>query len=304
MRRSPAVLLVLLAFSPICRAQSVVVEKPGMEQLLPANAVVEKLLGGFQFLEGPAYSFRGGFLVFSDIPADRMYRCDPGATAATIFRHPSHHANGNLYDAAGELITCEQGSRSVTILRTDGKVDVLADRFEDKALNSPNDVAAKSDGTVWFTDPPYGLEGRPREQAVNNVFCADPRTHSLRVVAADFDGPNGICFSPDERKLYIADTGAPHWVRVFDVTPENTLANGRVFCTIRPGAADGIRCDHAGNLWCAAGDGVHIYNPAGERLGKILLPETPANLCFGGADDLYITARTSLYHVKLAPPAK
>ena len=296
----PLLLLMTLPALSAASGQSLVAEKPEFHQLVPDDAVVEKLASGFRFLEGPAWNVKGGFLIFSDIPADKMYRYDPATGAVTVFREPSDNANGNFYSPAGDLLTCEHGSRSLSS-SPGGEIETLADRYEGKRLNSPNDVVVKSDWTVWFTDPTYGLSKGPKEQATNNVYCLDQRTGKLRAVATDFDQPNGLCFSPDEKLLYIADSGKPRHVQVFDVTADNQLTNGRVFCQIDKGVPDGMRCDRHGNLFSSAGDGIQIFAPDGTRLGKILVPETPANLCFGGkdGDELFITARTSLYHVKL-----
>ena len=287
-------------------AQVIVAEKPEFRALVAEDAVVEKVVGGFGFLEGPAWNPVEKFLVFSDIPHDCIYRLDPVAKTGVDFRRPSGSANGNLYNAKGEFFSCQQDPpHRVSITRLDGTTELLPDQWEGKPLSSPNDVAVKSDGTVWFTDPAYGLGKRKKEQATNNVYCYDPNSKEMRAVATDFDGPNGLCFSPDERKLYISDTGKGRHVRVFDVSADNRLSGGAVFCATDKGVPDGIRCDTAGNLWSSAGDGVQVFNPAGERLGRILVPESPANLCFAGVDargrtDLYITARTSLYRVKVS----
>ena len=308
MRRVPPGLLLLCTFcllpSDFCLAQTVVVERPEFRALVPETATVEKLVGGFRFTEGPAWNPAESFLLFSDIPNNRICRFDAATKTAPVFRQPSGSANGNTFNAKGEFFSCEQDPHRVSVTRRDGTTDYLPDQYEGKALSSPNDVALKNDGTVWFTDPAYGLGKRPKEQATNNVYRYDPGTKTLQAVATDFDQPNGLCFSPDETKLYIADSGKLRHVRVFDVTADNDLVNGRVFCAIDKGVPDGMRCDAAGNLWSSAGDGVQVFNRAGERLGKILVPETPANLCFGGADeqgrhDLYLTARTSLYRVKV-----
>lgn len=276
---------------------------PRLNALVPENAVLRKLATGMQFVEGPVWfdDTAGGFLVFSDIPGNALkrWRAQDGVTT---FRAPSYNANGNTRDRAGRLITCEHGSRRVTCTEKDGTVRVLAERFEGKRLNSPNDAVVKSDGSLWFTDPPYGLANKSlKELDKNYVFRRAPDGIALTVVARDFDMPNGLCFSPDESKLYIADSGAPHHIRVFDVHPDGSLANGRVFCVIAPGVPDGIRCDRAGNLWSTAGDGVHVFAPNGALIGKIPVPETPANLCFGGraGTTLFITARTSLYALEV-----
>ena len=283
------------------------VERPEFRRLVPESATLERLATGFRFTEGPAWHPTGNFLVFSDIPADRMHRFDPATGQVEPFREPSEHANGNTYAPDGTLYTCEHGSRRVRVLRPGGETpEVLVERAEGKLFNSPNDIVVKRDGTVWFTDPDYGLDKRPREQPAHRVYRFDPRTGETKPVLDDFEQPNGLCFSPDERRLYVADSGKPRHVRVFDVAPDGTLSNGRVFCTIDKGVPDGIRCDGEGNLFSSAGDGVHVFNPAGERLGKILVPETTANLCFGGPDgrDLYLTASKSLYRVRLTASGK
>ena len=280
-------------------------ENPEFRALVPAGAAVEKLADGFQFTEGPAWNPVSGLFIFSDIPASRLYHFDAASGKAEVFRDPSHQANGNFYDSAGTLYTCEHEGRRVAWQRADGPVETLVDRFEGKLFNSPNDIVVKNDGTIWFTDPTYGLNGRPKEQTANRVYCFEPKTGALRAAAEDFDEPNGLCFSPDETRLYVADSGRPRNVRVFDVGKDSQLSNGRVFCAIDKGVPDGMRCDRHGNLFSTAEEGVQVFNPAGERLGMIPVPETPANLCFGGpaGDDLYITARTSLYHIKLATGA-
>lgn len=269
---------------------------------LPADsATLDRLATGLKFTEGPVWfdDHAGGFLVFSDIPGNELKRWSAKDGLST-FRAPSFNANGNTRDREGRLVTCEHGSRRVTRTETNGTVLTLAGRFDGKRLNSPNDAVVKSDGSVWFTDPPYGLKDKSqRELDGNYVFRLSPDGTQLTIVASDFDMPNGLCFSPDESRLYIADSGTPHHIRVFDVMPDASLANGRVFCVIAPGAPDGIRCDRAGNVWSTAGDGVHVFASDGTLVGKIPVPETPANICFGGKDGatLFITARTSLYAI-------
>ena len=275
---------------------------PTIDRLLPRDARVQKLAGGMEFTEGPVWIERERALVFSDIDADQLKRWSDDEKLTT-FREPSHKANGNTLDGEGRLITCEHAARRVTRTEHDGTVTVLVDRFGGKRFNSPNDAVVRGDGTIWFTDPPYGLpRGAQRELEKNFVFRLDAATKAIRVVATDFDMPNGLCFSPDERTLYIADSGKPHHIRAFDVIADGTLENGRIFCTIDAGAPDGIRCDEHGNVWSSAGDGVHVFAPDGTLLGKIPVPETPANLCFGGADGktLFITARTSLYAIAVS----
>jgi gluconolactonase len=231
----------------------------------------------------------------------------------SAFRQPSNFANGQTRDRQGRLVTCEHGGRRVTRTEYDGKVTVLADRFEGKPLNSPNDVVVKSDGSIWFTDPTYGIlsdyEGyrADPEQDARNVFRIDPETGAIDCVAGDFRQPNGLAFSPDESLLYVADSAASHdpslprVIRVFDVEGAR-LTNSRIFCEIDSGIPDGIRTDVFGNLWSSAADGVHCFAPDGTLIGKVLVPETVANLCFGGPkrNHLFIAATTSIYRVILA----
>lgn len=269
------------------------------------DASVTKVAGDLGFIEGPVWIKDGGYLVFSDIPGDELKRWSPSGGLST-FRKPSQNANGNTVDRDGRLLTCEHSGRRVAVLGRHGQLVTLVDSFEGKKLNSPNDVVVRSDGTVWFTDPEYGLKTDPatkarvgKEQASNNVYRHDPKTGRTTAVVKDFVQPNGLAFSPDERKLYVADSGTPRHVRVFDVAADGSVNPGRVFCTIDVGGPDGIRVDRDGRLWSSAGDGVHVFAADGRRLGKILTPEAPANLCFGGTDGrtLFMTARKSLYSV-------
>jgi len=278
---------------------------------LPGSRL-EKLAGGFGFIEGPVWFADGEFLLFSDIPNDRMYRWVEGL-GCSVFRAPSRFSNGNTRDLQGRLVTCEHGSRTVTRTELDGSVTVLADRYRGKRLNSPNDAAVKSDGSVWFTDPPYGIlsdeQGHKAESEIGAclVFRLDPSTGDLEAVAEDFSKPNGIAFSPDERLLYVSDTGyshdkaLPRWIRVFDVEDGRRLENGREFARIDKGVADGFRLDADGNVWTSARDGAQCFSPRGELLGKVLVPETVANLTFGGPERnrLFLTASTSLYAIRV-----
>lgn len=270
-------------------------------RIVPSDACVEKLATGFQFTEGPVwFSEYGGFLVFSDIPGDELKRWSQ-ADGVSVFRSPSYNANGNTLDRQGRLVTCEHGSRTVTRTDKDGTICTLAHAFEGKRLNSPNDAVVKSDGSVWFTDPPYGINAAQKEQSRNFVFRFEPKTGGLKPVVDDFDMPNGLCFSPDEAKLYIADSGEPRHLRVFDVRSDGTLTGGGVFCEIDAGVPDGIRADTKGRVYSTAGDGVQIFAPDGRLIGKILVPEAAANCCFGGPGHhtLFITAQTSLYAIHL-----
>ena len=277
--------------------------------LILGNAWVERLYTGTLWAEGPVYFADGDYLLWSDIPNNRMLRWAGGH--ASVHRDFSNHSNGNTRDRQGRLITCEHGGRRLTRTEPDGTITVLVDQFQGKKLNSPNDVVVKSDGTIWFTDPPYGIlsdyEGQAAESEYGgaHVFRFDPATGLLEVIADDFNKPNGIAFSPDERTLYIVDTGfshthdGEHHIRTFSVDREGRVKGGSVFAEISPGLADGLRVDIQGNVWTSAGDGIHCYAPDGCLFGKILVPETVSNLTFGGPkrNRLFVTATTSLYAV-------
>jgi gluconolactonase len=267
---------------------------------------VQRLHTGCRWTEGPAYFAAGRYLVFSDIPNDRMLRWDETTGTVGVFRQPSGYANGHTVDRQGRLLSCEHGNRRVTRTEHDGTVTVLADRYDGKRLNSPNDLVEHSDGSVWFTDPSYGIdsdyEGYRAQSEIGacHVYRIDPRTGEVRIVAGDFVRPNGLAFSLDESRLYIVDTQRQH-IRVFDVAPDATLHGGRVFATCDAGSFDGIRLDEAGRVWASAHDGVHCFDPDGTLLGKLLLPEIVANLTFGGArrNHLFICASTSVYTLRV-----
>lgn len=275
-------------------------------------ARMEEIAGGCRWTEGPVWFADQDLLLFSDIPNDRIMRWVPGH-GTSVFRQASNFANGHARDRQGRLVSCEHGSRRVTRTEADGSTTVLADSFGGKRLNSPNDVIVKSDGSVWFTDPTYGIlsdyEGyrAEPEQAARNVFRLDPASGELASVVDDFTQPNGLCFSPDEKRLYIAESGSSHdenvpsVIRVFDVVGDR-LTGGDVFCTIDNGLPDGIRCDMNGNLWSSAEDGVHVFSPDGHCLGKIRVPQRVSNLTFGGPrrNRLFITATTSVYLLYVA----
>jgi gluconolactonase len=288
------------------------VADPRFARYVLHNAPLERLADGCRWTEGPVWFGDAGCVLFSDIPNDRIMRwCESGGLS--IYRQPSAYANGATRDREGRLVSCLHGRRAVVRTEPDGMITVLADRYQGKRLNSPNDVVVKSDGSVWFTDPHYGImtdyEGQRAEQELPcNVYRLDPESGSLDVVADTFAGPNGLAFSPDESRLYVAETGrmfdtdATRHIRVFDVAPSGErLLRERVFHAISPGAADGFRCDDEGNLWSSAADGVHCISPEGEPLGRILVPELVANLTFGGParNRLYICATTGLYAVYL-----
>lgn len=271
-----------------------------------SDVKLERLATGMKFLEGPQWiPADGGYLVFSDIPANEIKKWTDKGGLST-FRNPSGGTNGNTLDVDGLLLSAEHSGRRVSKTDASGKAVTVVDKFEGKRLNSPNDVVTSADGAIWFTDPDYGLPSDPdtkqklgKELAGNFVFRFDPKTNALTIVAADFVKPNGLCFSPDGKRLYVADSGGPQHIRAFDVAPDGSVKGGAVFAKIDKGGPDGIRCDAEGRVWSSAGDGVHVFTPSGELLGKILVPESPANLAFGGNDlkTLYITARNSLYSI-------
>jgi gluconolactonase len=281
------------------------------------TGAVERVATGFRWAEGPAYFAAGRYLIFSDIPNNRMMRLLEDDNHLSVFRYPSLNSNGNTADPQGRLVTCEHTGRRITRTEFDGTITVIADRYNGKRLNSPNDVVVASNGSIWFTDPSYGARGwyeglhGDLEQEKHNVFRVDPQNGEVKVVVDDFVQPNGICFSPDEKKLYIIDSGIsegpgnPAHIRVFDVNIDaGKVSNGKVFADgFAPGLTDGMRCDVDGNVWCSMGwgdpkeDGVRCFSPSGELLGKIHLPETCANLVFGGVlrNRLYILATSSVY---------
>jgi gluconolactonase len=276
--------------------------------LVKGSAKLETVFEDCRWAEGPVWFGDGNYLLWSDIPNDRILRYIPGVGVST-FRSPAGNTNGHTRDREGRLVSCSHGNRRVERTEQDGRVTVIAERYRGMRLNSPNDVIVKSDGTIWFTDPAYGIESDyegnkgEQEQAGCYVYCFDPDSGELKVAADDFDRPNGLAFSPDESILYVADSAfshgpdRPHHIRAFDVGPDNKLSNNRVFAVIEPGLPDGFRCDTDGNVWTSAGDGVHVYTPSGVKLGKILTPKTPANVTFGGPKRnwLFIAATDALH---------
>jgi gluconolactonase len=278
------------------------------------NVHLEKLYTGCRWAEGPAWFAAGRYLVWSDIPNDRMLRWDDTDGSVSVFRQPAMNTNGHTVDREGRLVSCEHRGRCISRTGFDGRREVLAERHEGRRFNSPNDVVVKSDGSIWFTDPSYGIDSdyegdaAPSEIGASHVYRLDPGSGRVDIVADDFVQPNGLAFSPDESLLYIVDTGlthradGPHHVRRFTVGADGRgLSGGEVFATCPAGLYDGLRVDAAGHVWLSAGDGVHCHAPDGSLLGKIRVPETVANLCFGGAklNRLFICATTSLYAVYL-----
>jgi gluconolactonase len=263
---------------------------------------VARIASGCRWTEGGVYVPSGRYFLWSDIPNDRLLRWDETTGVTGVFRSPSGYANGHTLDGEGRLVTCEQGNRRVTRTEHNGTVSVLADRWQGRRFNSPNDVVVRSDGSVWFTDPSYGIdsdyEGTMSESEIDgrHVYRIDPATGSCRPVAQDFDQPNGLAFSLDETQLFIVDSSRNH-IRLFGVDDEGVLTGGEVVVTGTAGHFDGVRLDSAGRLWAAAGDGVHCYHPDGTLLGKLLLPEIVSNLTFGGLKRnlLFACTSTSIY---------
>ena len=281
--------------------------------LVNHSARVEQLYTGCRWAEGPAYFAAGRYLVWSDIPNDRMLRYDETDGHVSIFRQPSNFANGNTTDRHGRLVTCEHGGRRVSRTEHDGSITTVADRWNGKRLNSPNDVVVRSDGSIWFTDPAYGIEsdyeGHKAESEIGtcHVYRVDPATGAVAAVITDMVRPNGLAFSLDEKKLYVVDTGRTHGpdlpahMRVFDVNEPGAISGGRVFADCTVGLFDGFRLDDEGRIWTSARDGIHCYHPDGTLLGKVRVPENTANCVFGGPkrNILYICATSSLYAVRL-----
>jgi len=294
-------LLLIVGAGSIVAADFDVRSETEFKKIIPAGAKVEVLATGFGFTEGPTWNpADGGFLIFSDIPKNQLKKWTK-AGGVTTYREPSQNANGNTLDREGRLVSAEHSGRRISVTEKDGTVKAVVEQHDAKKFNSPNDVVVKSDGTFWFTDPPYGLpKGEKKEQEGNYVYRYDPATKKAAVVVKDFDMPNGLCFSPGEKKLYIADSGRPHHIRVFDVEQGGTLGSGKVFAVIDQGGPDGIRCDADGRIWSSSGAGVDVFAPDGTLLFKINTPKSGANVCFGGADGqtVFITARDGLYAVQ------
>lgn len=286
--------------------------EPEFEGLLTGHGRVERLWTGARWSEGPAWFAAGRYLVWSDIPNNRMLRWDETDGSVSVFRDPANNSNGNTVDPQGRLVTCEHLTRRVTRTEHDGTVTVLADAHEGRRLNSPNDVVVRADGSVWFSDPSYGImtdyEGVRQEQEIDacHVYRIDP-DGTVTIAADDYVKPNGLAFSPDQRTLYVADTGASHdpdgprHIRRHAVAEDGTLSGGEVIAECTAGLFDGFRLDTAGRIWSSAADGVHCLSPDGTLLGKIHIPEIVANVCFGGPkmNRLFICGTTSLYSAYL-----
>ncbi len=286
------------------------IDDPRFRNLIQKNARLRQLATGFEWTEGPVWFADHQHLFFSDIPANRMMRLTLDGQVST-YRQPSDYSNGNTRDRQGRLVSCQHGTRSVTRTELDGTRTVIADCYQGKRLNSPNDVIVQSTGAIWFSDPTYGIlsdyEGYTAEpeQVARNVFRVDPATGEVEAMITDFTQPNGLAFSADESVLYVAesgsshDAGVPSVIRSFKLDDTGRILSDDVFATIDRGLPDGMRVDIAGNLWSSASDGIHCFHPDGTRLGKILVPEVVSNLCFGGmrGNRLLITATTSVYEI-------
>lgn len=286
---------------------------PRFETCFVGHARVDRLWTGARWSEGPVWMAAGRYLLWSDIPNNRLLRWIETNGTVTTFRQPSNNTNGNTVDRQGRLISCEHLERRVTRTEHDGTITVIADSYNGKRLNSPNDVVVKSDGSVWFTDPTYGIlmdyEGDRAKSEIGacHVYRAEPETGDVQIVADNYDKPNGLAFSPDESQLYIADTGAthtsngPNHIRRHDVADDGSLSDGEVFATCTKGLFDGFRLDTDGRIWTSAADGVHCIDTDGTLIGKIHIPELVANVCFGGPklNRLFICGTTSLYSVFL-----
>jgi gluconolactonase len=288
------------------------IHDPRFARYILDNAPLEELARGFRWIEGLVWMGDAGCLLFQDLPRDRTMRWieDVGVS---VYRAPSGYANGQARDREGRLVACSHQGRCLTRTAHDGTVTRLVAHHAGKRLNAPNDLVVKSDGSIWFTDPLYGISndyegGRQISEQPPALYRFDPASGDIRAMARDFAGPNGLAFSPDERRLYVAETGAindpapARHIRVFDVSPDGlSLSGGGIFHIILPGYCDGLKADEDGNLWSSAGDGVHCISPAGALLGKILTPQRVANLCFGGParNRLFIGASETLHAIFL-----
>lgn len=281
---------------------------PSFRRYCIVNTHLEKLWTGGRWLEGPVYFGDSQCLLFSDIPNNRILRFDELTASVAVYRSPSRNTNGHTRDQQGRLVSCEHAGRCISRTNHDGSITILAERFEGKRLNSPNDVVVSSDGAIWFTDPTYGIDGdyegnhATSETGGSFVYRLDPVSGTVHLVADGFVQPNGLAFSADEKTLFVSDTGATHrdngprHIRRFSVH-QGKLSGGDIFAECDHGIFDGFRLDVHGNIWTSAGDGVHCLNPDGNLIGKIHIPETVANVCFGGEkrNRLYICGTTSLY---------
>ena len=282
---------------------------PRFRRYIVFNTSIKRLHIGTEWAEGPAWNGVGKYLVWSDIPNNSQLRWIDDDGRVTLFRRPSNHSNGNTFDYEGRQLSCEHSGRRVARYEPNGTVTTIADRYQGKRLNSPNDAVVHPDGSIWFTDPSYGIRGnfegfKAESETKEAVYRVDGKSGQVAMVTNEVGMPNGLCFSPDYTKLYVADTGMPRDIKVWDVNGQS-LRNGKRFAQLdipgtgAPSAADGIRCDADGNIWAGARPGVQVLAPNGDRIGMIRLPETCANVCFGGPrrNRLFMTASQSLYAI-------
>ncbi|MGH7885835.1 MAG: SMP-30/gluconolactonase/LRE family protein [Thermodesulfobacteriota bacterium] len=270
-------------------------------RLIPKNTRIKKVASGFKFTEGPVWIQDGNYLLFSDIPANKIYRLNRNGNLE-IFREPSNNSNGLTLDGEKRLIACEHKTRRVTRTENNGSINVLAESFSGKRLNSPNDVVVSKKGFIYFTDPPFGIKSEAQEQKYSGVYFINPETLVVNLLVDDFERPNGLAFSPDEKYLYIDDSKLKH-IRSFEVKENGELKGGKIFYEFNeklPGNPDGMKVDIEGNIYCAGPGGIFVINPTGNLIGKIVLPEIPSNCAWGDNDNknLYITAQTSVYKIK------
>jgi gluconolactonase len=291
---------------------SVEIRDPAFRDAVGPAVEFERIVSGCLFTEGPLWHAREGYLLFSDMPGDHLRTWSP-REGVTTFRKPCNQSNGLAWDREGRLLACEHSSSSLTRTEKDGRITVLASHYQGKELNSPNDLVVRSDGSIYFSDPTYGRAeyyGRPREPelAFRGVYRVEPESRRITLLADDFGQPNGLCFSADERLLFVNDTDRQH-IRVFDVAADGGLSNSRVWAeTVGEGAGapDGMKIDSAGNLYCCGPGGIHVFDAAARCLGVIRVPEYTANFCWGDADlrSLYITASTSVYRIRTVVPGR
>ncbi len=295
--------------TPRCPDPAIEILDPAFAPYRLASGTVERLADGCRWAEGPVWFGDARCVLWSDIPTNRIMRWDEASDLVTVFRQSSGNANGNTRDRQGRLLTCEHGGRRVSRTEYDGSITTLLDRFDGKRLNSPNDIVVKSDDSIWFTDPVFGIVGyyqgeRAEQEQQERIYRIDPKTGQVSIVAEGIDGPNGLAFSPDEKLLYVVQSRGARKILACDVEDDGTLDARRTLIEAGEGTPDGFRCDVDGNLWCGWGmneqlDGVRIFDPAGQPIGHIHLPERCANLCFGGRwrNRVFMASCTSLYAV-------
>ena len=293
--------------------QKIAVYNPRIDSIVAADAKMEKLISGAKHTEGPVYLPNDDSVVFSDVSGDRLWRWSDTDGVSIIRQSEYYYHNGNALDSQGRIVSCSHGKRAIVRREHNGEWQIICDRYQKNRLNSPNDLVVKSHGTIWFTDPPFGLTqpdegcGGKQEQAGSFVYCFDPQTGQIDAVIKEMERPNGLAFSPDETVLYVSDTSqvdyvqGHHNIRAYDLVDRQQVTNSRVFVEIEPGQPDGLKVDKQGNIFTSSADSVQIYSPQGDRLGKIFVPEVVSNLTFGGRDGkrLFITAGGSLYAMNL-----